>query len=293
MSVVSSASKLASAGGAQGHRPICRSAQAVSGAGALGFQGPLPVPPQFPADRYTNDRERQRIGSLLGLVPENTGSLLDIGSRDGHITRMLADRAGEVTALDLNLPQIADLRIRCVAGNAAALPFPDKHFDVVFCAEVLEHIPEPALTAACKEIARVARRQVVIGVPYMQDIRVGRVTCMHCRGVSPPWGHVNSFDESRLLSLFSPLRLARRDDVAIGEPGTNAFSTWLLDRAGNPYGSYVQEEGCIHCGKQVGRAAARSPLQLVMTRVAILLQRAQTRLLYKPRPNWIHLQLVK
>ena len=51
-------------------------------------------------------------------------------------------------------------------------------------------------------ISRVARHAIVVGVPYRQDLRVGRTTCAACRGTNPPWGHVNSFDENRLKQHF-------------------------------------------------------------------------------------------
>ena len=67
-----------------------------------------------------------------------------------------------------------------MGANAADLPFPDAAFDMVTCAEVIEHIPSPALERACREMARVARRYVLVGVPYRQDLRHGRTTCAAC-----------------------------------------------------------------------------------------------------------------
>ena len=137
---------------------------------------------------HQSPREAARVASLLAMVPPDTRTILDIGSRDGYITRLLAEQTRQVTALDLRKPEIHHPRIKCVEGNACQLPFPDDHFDLVFCAEVLEHIPEPALTQACAEIARVSRSAVLIGVPFEQDIRVGRTTCNSCQATNPPWG---------------------------------------------------------------------------------------------------------
>ncbi len=99
---------------------------------------------------------------------------LDVGARDGFISRLLAGHFPFVTALDLELPSIDHERVQSVKGNIAALDFPDASFDLVFCAEVLEHIPKDLLGTACRELARVSKEYVLIGVPYKQDIRVGR-----------------------------------------------------------------------------------------------------------------------
>lgn len=232
--------------------------------------------------------EQARVGGLLSLVPAGVATALDVGSRDGHITRMLADRIPAVTALDLELPSIPDPRIRCVAGNATAMAFADRSFDLVFCAEVLEHIPQPGLEAACQEIARVARRYAIIGVPYRQDIRHGRTTCMTCGRTSPPWGHVNSFDEARLCTLFSSLQVRQTCFVGTSEAGTNAVSVWLSDLARNPYGTYSQEERCVHCNAQLRGPARLSLLQRGLMKASLGLRDVVNRGALA-HGNWIHL----
>jgi len=39
-----------------------------------------------------------------------------------------------------------------------AMPFPDKSFDFVYCAHVLEHVDDPI--RACREIMRVGKRGI-------------------------------------------------------------------------------------------------------------------------------------
>ena len=62
--------------------------------------------------------------------------------------------------------------------DVTQLTFEDMSFDALMSLEVLEHVP--AVERACKEIARVARHEVVIGVPYKQDTRLGRTKCSNC-----------------------------------------------------------------------------------------------------------------
>ncbi len=190
--------------------------------------------------------ERQRTDSLFQLLPKAARTALEIGPRDGFHTRLLAQRFEHVTALDLELPDIEHPRVTPLAGDVTSLQFADGSFDCVICAEVLEHVPD--LKAACSEISRVTRRTAVIGVPYRQDLRFARTTCTSCGRTNPPWAHLHSFDEAKLTSLFPTLRLAKTELVASIHARTNAAAAWLMDQAGNPWGSYDQDEPCIHCG---------------------------------------------
>lgn len=236
--------------------------------------------------------EKNRVNSLLGLLPSGLHSALDVGTRDGHIARLLADRVDVVTALDLDLPEIDDSRIRCVRGNATALQFANDTFDLVVCAEVLEHIPTALLPAACKELSRVASKHVLIGVPYRQDLRSARTTCSSCGKSNPPWGHVNSFDEQRLRQLFPSCEVERIDFIGATRESTNSLSAMLMQAAGNPYGTYDQDEPCVHCGAAIGGPPVRNLRDRCLTRAAVSLQKLQQTFVHE-RPKWIHILFVK
>ena len=239
-----------------------------------------------------SESEQSRITDLSALMPDTGECALDIGARDGYLTKKLAERFDSVVALDLEQPDIDYPRILPVKGDATCLDFPDNHFDVVLCAEVLEHIPSPGLEQACAEIARVARGAVIIGVPFRQDIRSGRTTCQVCYRPNPPWGHVNNFDEKRLRELFSGLSWVRSSFVGMSLARTNRLSALLLDYAGNPFGTYEQDECCVHCRQPIGLPQTRSLLQRIATRLAFTLNTVQ-RPFVKPHPNWIHVLFLK
>jgi hypothetical protein len=237
---------------------------------------------------YRNsERERDRVSELFRLIPASGRVAIDIGARDGFLSLLLAERFEKVVALDLESPQINHPAVECVKGDVTRLQFPDRTFDLVLCAEVLEHIPPDQLRKACAELARVAARHVVIGVPYDQDIRADRTTCRKCGGVNPPWGHVNTFDEMRLELLFPELKVEKILFVGETRDRTNAVSAWLTNLAGNPYGTYGQEEGCVHCGAKLVPPGRRNPARRLAGFLAHVLRRGQ-RLFLSPRPNWIH-----
>lgn len=90
-----------------------------------------------------------------------------------------------------------------------------------------------------------------------------------------------------LLQLFSQLQPGRKDLVGQEGPRTNAITSWLMDRAGNPFGTYGQEENCVHCGQPLLPPGSRALQQRLLTRLSVLAQSIGTRDL--PQANWIHL----
>lgn len=239
---------------------------------------------------YRNkDIEKIRTFDLMALIPDDwQETALDVGARDGWFSVLLAEKFNKVTALDIEKPVIDDPKIQCVKGDATNLDFDNEEYDLVFCAEVLEHIPSKQLKKACSELERVAKKYIIIGVPYKQDIRVGRTKCYTCGKRNPPWGHVNRFDEQKLKKLFPLCKAKKVSFVGWNKEHTNVLSTLLLDLAGNPYGTYDQEESCIHCRAKLIKRPSRNFFQKILTRIAIYLKKIQN-IFYSPHPNWIHI----
>ncbi len=232
--------------------------------------------------------EEARTQDLMRILPKHRQTVLDVGARDGHFSRLLAQHFRTVTALDLQRPTFEIERVVTVAGDVTQLSFENESFDCVFCAEVLEHIPNVA--QACAELKRIAKFEIIVGVPFKQDIREGRMTCRSCRKISPPWGHLHSFTEESLLALFPGMQVVSRSFVGKTRGATNALATLLMDLAGNPWGTYGQEEPCVHCGARLVAPAQRALWQRACSFMALVMNKCQT-LLTPAHAQWIHLVL--
>ncbi len=129
-------------------------------------------------------------------------------------------------------------------------------------------------------------------MPFDQDTRVARLTCGSCHRHNPPWGHVNSFTEARLIGLFPQLMPKTIKYAGQIKSGTNFISAMLNDFANNPWGTYTQEEPCIYCNKKFKGPAPRNALQKVATKIAFILNRIQDTFL-RSKPVWIYVLFEK
>jgi SAM-dependent methyltransferase len=95
-------------------------------------------------------RRRQHFERWLRAVPGSGLCVLDVGGRIQPYRPLIAEKLRQYVAVDL-----AESPLVTVRANACTLPFPESIFDLVFCTQVLEYVPEPV--AAVREIHRVLK----------------------------------------------------------------------------------------------------------------------------------------
>src|SRR5437016_14004905 len=89
-----------------------------------------------------SETEKDRTEDILRILPKGRISVLDVGARDGHFSRLFTKYFDTVTALDLERPSFEYPGVITVAGDVTDLQFNDNAFDCVFGAELLEHVAE-------------------------------------------------------------------------------------------------------------------------------------------------------
>ena len=126
-----------------------------------------------PIVRFVIARFFRRLRSVLAEL--EPCSILDAGCGEGELLRRGALPGGlDPVCLDLCRASLAEVAaLRRVCASVVSLPFGDCTFDVVIGLEVLEHLHDPG--AAVREMARVARRAVVVSVPFEPYFRIGNV----------------------------------------------------------------------------------------------------------------------
>ncbi len=115
--------------------------------------------------RWIGSRELELVRGML--APRPGESLLDVGCGTGYFTRSLARRLdGPVSGIDIDPAWVAyaaqrdDLDIDWLVGDARALPFGDKSFDLAVSITAVCFIDDQR--QAVREMLRVARRRVAL-----------------------------------------------------------------------------------------------------------------------------------
>lgn len=166
-------------------------------------------------DQYSHYAPCRRLAEILALAGERIGGrILDIGCGDGILLKKIRD-IGErdnlplsLTGLDVSLIRLKRTRKRSgaevVNADASHLPFADSVYDLVFCSQVMEHLPEPGKALA--ELGRVVKAGgvVIISLP---------VASWYTIMMSKLGRKVAFLDEVEHLREYSCVRMERFESI--------------------------------------------------------------------------------
>ncbi len=109
------------------------------------------------AEMHSVEGRRRKAETMLAVLHDAMGArlqgahLLNVGCSTGIIDECMAPHVASVMGIDIDAPAVEAARVRCTApnaefrvGDAMHLDFVDASFDVVICAQVYEHVPDPA-----------------------------------------------------------------------------------------------------------------------------------------------------
>ena len=175
-------------------------------------------------DKYgaPNPIVRALMRGFTGAVTDlylRTGatSVLEVGCGEALLSVHLikARRPSHFEACDVALRPAPGIDPDIVLREASiyGLPYADASFDLAIACEVLEHLADPA--AGLAELARVARRHVIISTPWEPVWRVlnlARGRYVGALGNTP--GHVQHFSRRAVLDLAA----TRLTDLRVRRP---------------------------------------------------------------------------
>jgi ubiquinone/menaquinone biosynthesis C-methylase UbiE len=173
-------------------------------------------PELWTEDRFTQAHEVERFRTCFSLIPPTTTSLLDVGCGNGAFMAFLENRKVPFTLTGLERSEAARQSRVCQAeihsGSVDNLPFEDRSFDLVAAMEVIEHLPYGVYEKSLQEIQRVAKKHILISVPYREKRQF--VECPYCNCQFNPNYHMRSFNEAILEKVFPAFRLAALTTIA-------------------------------------------------------------------------------
>lgn len=120
-----------------------------------------------PAKRLTMAAERRILRRWLR--PFAGATLLEVPCGAGRLTDVFLELGMRVTAADVSGRMVGVCaerfgdHCRYAVASAAALPFPDRSFDVVACVRLLHHVPEAETRRRIvEELCRLAGRLIIL-----------------------------------------------------------------------------------------------------------------------------------
>jgi len=115
------------------------------------------------------------LANFVGRIAGRT--ILDVGTGTGRAAILFARGGASVTGVDASEPMLAvartraadqSLKVRFLKGDAHALDFGDRAFDVVVSLRVVMH--SPRWRSVVSELCRVADRLVILDYPSKQSL---------------------------------------------------------------------------------------------------------------------------
>lgn len=121
-----------------------------------------PVPEKY-SFGYYDSKSRwisywHQVDEVLRLKSKN---ILEIGAGNKTVSNYLKNQGLKVIVLDMDEELKPD-----IVGDVLKMPFEDNSFDVVLCAEVLEHLPFEKFEKGLAELKRVTKKYVVLSLPH-------------------------------------------------------------------------------------------------------------------------------
>lgn len=146
----------------------------------------------------------EKITITFDFISSDITSLLDAACGNGIFTNMALERFPdmEIMAFDRSETALKYVKGRKIIAGIDEIPFPDSSFDAVVAHDVIEHLPVNVYSKAIQELSRVAKKYIIIAVPYMENLQDNISECPSCKTIFNNDLHLRPFNKSSLTDLF-------------------------------------------------------------------------------------------
>ncbi|MBW6451233.1 MAG: class I SAM-dependent methyltransferase [DPANN group archaeon] len=129
-----------------------------------------------PVVNYIFKNKIDKILDFAGIKKNHT--VLDLGSGEGYITKILMSKSKDVYAVDIDFDKVkllSKLNPKSSYANGSELPFKNESFDVIVCSEVMEHIKD--LDYFLKNVRSVLKKNgvFIVTLPREKIITLGKL----------------------------------------------------------------------------------------------------------------------
>jgi SAM-dependent methyltransferase len=194
-----------------------------------------------------DDQERAR--QAAEWLPEEVSSVIDVGCGNGIYTNLTEPKRYKV-GLDRSSAALQHITAPRLLADASRLPFENDSFDACVCMEMLEHLPDSLYSSALHELERVARKFILVTVPYNEKLKYSTVICPDCGYAFHQYYHLRQYQSQDIKTVFgSRFELVRYTALAPIKrealPGVwNMIRVYRHRRGKN----FPNKTVCPHCG---------------------------------------------
>jgi SAM-dependent methyltransferase len=116
--------------------------------------------------------EWSRLSYVQRMLSEISGRLLEVGPGQGYFTQIVAryGKFDKVVAADIVPAKWIPTEVDFIQKSIETLDFPDGHFEVVVCMEVLEHLRDDKLMAGLANIRRMCSGHLIMSMPFYEPL---------------------------------------------------------------------------------------------------------------------------
>jgi 2-polyprenyl-3-methyl-5-hydroxy-6-metoxy-1,4-benzoquinol methylase len=158
-------------------------------------------------------------------IPENA-TILDFGSGSGDFLNILIKESFNCSSYDISQERSELLKqslINKVNYLGAISDDDNKSFDVVFCNEVIEHIPETKLDSFTDKLVTLVAPNglLILTTPNNENLDDSLCLCANCMHTFHRWQHLNTFTIEQISEKFEN-RGFKTEDYFLTDFSSNA-----------------------------------------------------------------------